>query len=310
MARIHINDQGNPGICHAKVKCPFGDMLTEHFDSKEEALLAYEKRNKDAEIPLSLSMSQIQNEIMGEVVAVGERRQKVQSVFSKLTPDSNASQRDIKRLKKFMETEDPAELIYSFALDKVPGTTIGETTASSDKEILEILPRVYGDSITSNPDVNLAFRDFAATTAVFALSKSIDNLTLSNDLGGSSLRDHQKLDSLIHKGDTSSKVIAWINARTGKREVSREKIDDYNKVLKTANAATRELDKALKDSGHNGFPNTWTAAKKQAAISSSGKPVMPRLKTISISDLADEGVRVVRTKSIAISMRRLGKYFI
>lgn len=44
MTRYHINPRtGNPGICHAKIKCRFGDMETGHFSSKDEARDAYEK---------------------------------------------------------------------------------------------------------------------------------------------------------------------------------------------------------------------------------------------------------------------------
>jgi hypothetical protein len=44
MPRYHINPEtGNPGVCHAKTKCPFGDIQSEHFDSKDEARSAYEK---------------------------------------------------------------------------------------------------------------------------------------------------------------------------------------------------------------------------------------------------------------------------
>lgn len=44
MARYHINPAtGNPGVCHAKIRCRFGDMETGHFSTKEEARIAYER---------------------------------------------------------------------------------------------------------------------------------------------------------------------------------------------------------------------------------------------------------------------------
>lgn len=45
MARFHINDKtGEPGPCRAKKECPFGDLQTEHFDSKDEARRGYEQK--------------------------------------------------------------------------------------------------------------------------------------------------------------------------------------------------------------------------------------------------------------------------
>src|SRR5579875_3946556 len=45
MARYHINPAtGNPGICRARKSCPFGDLDTEHYSSKNEARRAYEKK--------------------------------------------------------------------------------------------------------------------------------------------------------------------------------------------------------------------------------------------------------------------------
>jgi hypothetical protein len=45
MARYHLNPQtGDPGICRAKKNCPFGDMKSEHYDSKRSARAAYESQ--------------------------------------------------------------------------------------------------------------------------------------------------------------------------------------------------------------------------------------------------------------------------
>jgi hypothetical protein len=43
MPRYHINPRtGNPGICRAEKSCPFGDMESDHYSSKEAAREAYE----------------------------------------------------------------------------------------------------------------------------------------------------------------------------------------------------------------------------------------------------------------------------
>ncbi len=42
----HINNKtGNPGVCRAKVKCPYGDLVDEHYSDRETALLAAELVN-------------------------------------------------------------------------------------------------------------------------------------------------------------------------------------------------------------------------------------------------------------------------
>lgn len=41
MARYHINNQGNPGLCKASKKCPFGGAEA-HYDNPAEAMAAFE----------------------------------------------------------------------------------------------------------------------------------------------------------------------------------------------------------------------------------------------------------------------------
>lgn len=44
MARYHISSRtGNPGLCRAEFQCPFGDIESEHYNSKEEAREAFER---------------------------------------------------------------------------------------------------------------------------------------------------------------------------------------------------------------------------------------------------------------------------
>lgn len=50
----HINPKtGNPGVCRAKRSCPFGDLETEHYDSKEAAAAAYEKAMSGSQLTSS-----------------------------------------------------------------------------------------------------------------------------------------------------------------------------------------------------------------------------------------------------------------
>jgi hypothetical protein len=61
MPRYHINPEtGNPGVCHAKVACPFGSMDDDHYDSKDEAREAFESGNNSfQETPSPLSMPKL-----------------------------------------------------------------------------------------------------------------------------------------------------------------------------------------------------------------------------------------------------------
>lgn len=52
MARYHINPlTGNPTVCKAKIKCRFGGMEHDHYDSKEEAREAYERSAEISSLP-------------------------------------------------------------------------------------------------------------------------------------------------------------------------------------------------------------------------------------------------------------------
>lgn len=42
MAKYHVNAEGNPGACKAKVQCPFGGAEA-HYASKDDARAAYEQ---------------------------------------------------------------------------------------------------------------------------------------------------------------------------------------------------------------------------------------------------------------------------
>lgn len=61
MSKYHINDKGNPGICHAKIKCRFGDLSTEHYSSKEDALKAFENKEDNSILPKKISKNSPNN---------------------------------------------------------------------------------------------------------------------------------------------------------------------------------------------------------------------------------------------------------
>lgn len=46
MAKYHINMAGEPGVCNARKKCPYGDFETDHFRSPQEARRSYELENE------------------------------------------------------------------------------------------------------------------------------------------------------------------------------------------------------------------------------------------------------------------------
>lgn len=49
--KYHINDRGEPGICHAVYKCRFGRDADQHFDTVDEARTAYEKEKVNELFP-------------------------------------------------------------------------------------------------------------------------------------------------------------------------------------------------------------------------------------------------------------------
>ena len=71
MAKYHINPTtGEPSICRARVRCPFGDLETGHYSSAEAARVAYEQMQKDEASAAGWSRSQLslfdgENQAMG-----------------------------------------------------------------------------------------------------------------------------------------------------------------------------------------------------------------------------------------------------
>lgn len=58
MARYHINKRGEALPCSAKIKCRFGDIESQHYDTADEARDAYEASRKDA-VPSAFSASDV-----------------------------------------------------------------------------------------------------------------------------------------------------------------------------------------------------------------------------------------------------------
>lgn len=69
MAKYHITAKGNPGVCRAKIKCPFGDLEKEHYATKEEARTAFEKKMEESSAQSS-SLQKPKQERAGKV-AIG-----------------------------------------------------------------------------------------------------------------------------------------------------------------------------------------------------------------------------------------------
>ena len=65
--KYHINPgTGEPGICTATQRCPFGDLATEHYSSPEAAREAYEKQASQSPM-VSVSKKDWQKVASGEV---------------------------------------------------------------------------------------------------------------------------------------------------------------------------------------------------------------------------------------------------
>ena len=60
MSKYHVSDDGNPRVCRAVVKCPYGDQL-KHYESQEQARMAFEieQETPEAAHRFSRSMARI-----------------------------------------------------------------------------------------------------------------------------------------------------------------------------------------------------------------------------------------------------------
>ena len=43
--KFHIKPDGSPGVCHARISCPYGDLESEHYESLSEARRNFELKN-------------------------------------------------------------------------------------------------------------------------------------------------------------------------------------------------------------------------------------------------------------------------
>jgi hypothetical protein len=50
MAKFHIDPAGNPGLCRATKRCPYGDIENDHYASEPMARRAYELENETHEL--------------------------------------------------------------------------------------------------------------------------------------------------------------------------------------------------------------------------------------------------------------------
>jgi len=54
MTKYHINPEtGNPGVCRATKRCRFGDLESDHFESKEAARAAFEQRQQSSTVTVT-----------------------------------------------------------------------------------------------------------------------------------------------------------------------------------------------------------------------------------------------------------------
>lgn len=62
MLKYHLSPKtGNPGVCKAKYKCAFGDIETEHYESRELARQAYEQKMQSVSLAATPSRMKIQS---------------------------------------------------------------------------------------------------------------------------------------------------------------------------------------------------------------------------------------------------------
>lgn len=52
MPKYHISPAGEPGVCNARKRCPYGDMEQDHYESPQEARRSYELENETTKLGL------------------------------------------------------------------------------------------------------------------------------------------------------------------------------------------------------------------------------------------------------------------
>lgn len=63
MAKYHIDLAGNPGVCRATKRCPYGDLERDHFTSPELARKSYEIENTPHRLELTYEIKEVFNNV-------------------------------------------------------------------------------------------------------------------------------------------------------------------------------------------------------------------------------------------------------
>lgn len=150
--RVHINPEtGEPGICKATISCPFGDLETDHYPSKEEARAAYSE--KVEEILKRIETTELAYDLIKKETARLSRKKS--SLIKKI--NKKPSKASIAELEK-------VEIEFKNSVDETRHLAYMKRFASKEAIRMNLIePNVYDDSDSSGeyPSSKLSFDDEA-----------------------------------------------------------------------------------------------------------------------------------------------------
>jgi len=265
--KFHISLKGNPEQCHATIEaCPLGG---EHYPSRAEAMAAYEKENEEFSIPLSVRKTEFANNI-----TTSSTRGLAEALKNAKIRDG-ANREELRMVQKWLDNfESSWATIPNSGKYLLPGATVGDRQEWNSRFLAEKIPQLF----ELNAEQKISYWKFASDVTLSDLTsaeRQIGSRHQRREIGDFSdfarresgtinefLKDHEKYDEKPYK-------------------VTDGEVQRYNEALRRANRAAKELDKALKDAGINGYPKTWKDAQKLVSIDGLK---LRRDKVIDLSD--------------------------
>lgn len=190
MARYHVNPRtGGTSVCGAKISCPFGDMETEHYGSREEAAKAFENKMKEDNIPdPPKKTTQTKPKNLEEMFAVRAASEK-DSI-----PDvdySKVSKEDIDKMKQNKQGQKQLIFMVDTAPDKLVQYTMKDGAS-----------RAYRHEVLTSPNPNLSIETKKQALKNVDLSSNlINDQNFPVDKLASSMTTAQKLETAIQLED-------------------------------------------------------------------------------------------------------------
>jgi len=129
MARYHINpNTGNAGVCKAKVNCPYGDLEKDHFNTKWEAMRAYEEGRLGETFQ---TLRKTTEAVLDSVAAPAPRK-----ATNPNLPANAMGTAGLKKGMKFTRAYDPNGTVYTVVEDVDPSSPTGRIKTNKGTLVL------------------------------------------------------------------------------------------------------------------------------------------------------------------------------